>query len=119
MSFQQDWFLRQVETFAEGFMRTLLNRPEEHEQIIDLQQSAGDDLVFYRLCALLAKREFCAAENLLWEYLLPGEYESLLLAEEFYRKLGEYEDGTLESHGFSRREIEEGLARAKTFILAP
>ena len=117
MGFQQDWFLRQLEMFAEGFARKLLNKPEEHEQIVDIQQEAGDDLVFYRLCALLAKLEFCAAENMLWEYLRPGEYESLRLAEEFYRKLGAYEDRTLESHGFSRREIEEGLERAREFIM--
>jgi len=119
MSFEQDWFLRQVETFAEGFMRALMNKPQEHEQIVDIQQSAGDDLAFYRLCALLARCEFCAAEDLLWEHLHPGERESLLLAEEFYRRLGEFEDSTLEAHDFSRQEVREGLDRARKFIMGP
>ena len=116
MGFEQDWFLRQVEQFAEGFMRALLNKQESHEQIIDLQQSAGDDLFFYGLCALLAKLEFCAAEDLLWEHLHPGDGEGLLLAEEFYRRLGEFEDSTLEAHDFSRQEVRDGLDRARKFI---
>lgn len=116
MSFNQDWFLRQVEMYAEGFMRAVLDKQEAHEQIIDIQQSAGDDLFFYRLCALLAKLELCAAEDLLWENLHPGEHESLLLAEEFYRRLGEFEDSTLEAHDFSRQEVRDGLDRARKFI---
>ncbi|MCL2105617.1 MAG: DUF6483 family protein [Oscillospiraceae bacterium] len=115
MNFEQDWFLRQLDAVAEAAARKLLNKPAPQEHV-DLRQFGGDDLIYYRLCRLLARREFCAAEDLLWEHLRPDDLGSLLLAEEFYRQLGAYKDATLEAHGFSRREAEEGLERAAAFI---
>jgi hypothetical protein len=116
MDFGQDWFLRQVESFAEGFARKLLGKPPEHQEYVEARQYGGDDLIYARLCALLARLEFCAAEDLLWEHLRPGDLDGLLLAEEFYRQLGGFGDGALEAHGFSRPEVGEGLARARAFI---
>jgi len=115
MEFNQDWFLRQAELMAEGIARKLLKRPTEHTEYVDVKQF-GDDLLHYRLCALLARKEFCAAEDLLWEHLRPGDEAGLALAEEFYRLLGEVNDDTLEAHGFSREEVREGLERAKEFM---
>jgi len=117
MNFEQDWFMRNVEMLAEGVARKLLKKPA-HEEYMDVKQfGEGDDFVYYRLCALLAKHEFCAAENLLWERMRPGEPEQLPLAEEFYRKMGEFGDAALEAHGFSRQEVREGLERAREFIM--
>ena len=116
MNFGQDWFLRQLELMAEGAARKFFDKPA-HEEHIELPQfSAGDDPVYCRLCALLARLEFCAAENLLWEHLRPGDPASLLLAEEFYRQLGSFGNDALEAHGFSRPEVREGLARAREYI---
>lgn len=115
MNFEQDWFMRQMELMADGAARKLFNKPN-HEEHIELRQFAGDDLVYYRLCALLARLEFCAAENLLWEHLRPGEVYSLRLAEEFYRQLGEFGDDILKAHGFSLAEAREGLERARSYV---
>ena len=111
----QDWFLRQIETFVEGAARKILDKPE-NEQHVEVRQFSGDDLIWSRLCALLAKLDFCAAENLLWEHLRPGDPDCLMLAEEFYRQLGGFGDNALEEHGFSRSEVQEGLERAQKFI---
>jgi len=116
MDFNQDWFLRQAELLAEGIARKLLNRPTDHHEYVDVKQFGGDDLLYYRLCALLARQEFCAAEDLLWEYLREGDPACLPLAEEFYRLLGEFGDETLEARGFSRAEVGEGLERAREFL---
>ena len=114
MNFEQDWFLRQIEMLAEGAARKLLKRPA-HEEYVDVKQFGGDDLIYYRLCALLARHDFCAAEDLLWEHLRPEDPDQLPLVEEFYRQLGGFSNESLEAHGFSRREVREGLARAREF----
>ena len=114
MDFGQDWFMRQVEFIAEGVMRKLLNKPA-HREFVEVRQFGGDDLLYWQLCALLARHDFCAAEDLLWEHLRPADTSSLLLAEEFYRQLGKFGNETLEAHGFSRQEVREGLARALEF----
>jgi len=111
-----DWFMRQIESFAENFARNLLNKPQEHEEVIELRQYSGDDLVYSHLRALLSRLDFCAAEDLLWEQLQPGDPASLLLAEEFYRQLGGFGDEILEANGFSRLEVTEGLERALDYI---
>jgi len=116
MDFGQDWFLRQVESLAEGAARWVLDKPAESEQFMEVRQYGGDDLVYSRLCARLARLEFCAAEDLLWEHLRPGDPDALPLAEEFYRQLGDFPDSALETHGFSRREVREGLERAREFV---
>ena len=115
MEFGQDWFLRQIENVAEGAARKILRRPARQEHR-DVRQFGGDDLVYCRLCALLARLEFCAAENLLWEHLRPGDPGSILLAEEFYRQLSDFGDDALEAHGFSRQEVRDGLERAREYI---
>ena len=116
MNFNQDWFLRQAELLAEGVARKLLNRPTDHHEYVDMKQFGSDDLLHYRLCALLARREFCAAEDRLWEYLRPGDSSCLPLTEEFYRLLGEFSDYTLEAHDFTRVEVREGLERARAYL---
>ena len=115
MDFGQDWFMRQIESFTEGFARFILDKPE-NEEIMEIPQYGGDDLVYSRLCALLARLEFCAAEDLLWEHLVPGDPAGLLLADEIYRQMGGFSDDILESRGFSRREVREGLERAREYI---
>ena len=112
-----DWFMRYVESFAENAARKFLDKPKTQEYV-DAPQLGGDDLVYSRLCALLSKREFCAAEDLLWEHLRPGDPDGLLLAEEIYRQLGEFGDDVLEAHGFSRREVSEGMDRAREYVKA-
>ena len=115
MNFESDWFLRQIEMLAEGAMRKLTKKPS-HEEYVDVKQFGGDDLLWYRLCALLAKNEYCAAEDLLWENLRPGDEMSLALAIEFYRQIARHKDEILRAHGFSRQEALEGLERAQEYI---
>lgn len=117
MNFESDWFMRQLESIAEGVARKVLKKPAEQEHK-ELDQFSGDDLLFFRLCALVAQKDFCAAEDLLWENLRPGDHAGLTLAVDVYRKIGEYSSETLEAHGFSRQEVLEGLERAQEFILS-
>lgn len=117
MDFERDWFMRQLELLIEGAARELLHKPTP-TQHVDLRQFGGDDLLWFQLCGLLAKQDFCAAEDLLWENIRPGDPLSLELAGEIYRRMGEYSDETLEAHGFSRQEISDGLERAREYIKA-
>jgi len=111
----QDWFMRSIESFTENVARKIFDKPENKQQI-EVKQFAGDDLIWSRLCALLAKLDFCAAENLLWEHLRPGDPDCLMLAEEFYKQLGNFGNDALEANGFSREEVQEGLERARGYI---
>jgi len=116
MNFDQDWFMRHIEKAAEGAARKAMNKPTTQEQHHGVQHFGGDDLVFCQLCELIAKHRFCAAEDLLWEHLRPGDETSLALAEEIYRQLGEFSEETLNEHNFSRQEVRDGLVRAKHLI---
>jgi len=115
MEFNQDWFMRNVEMLADGAARKLLGKKPAHEEFVEALPG-GDDPVWWQLRSLLAKQEFCAAEDTLWEYLRPGDPECLPMAEDFYKALGKADDDILEAHGFSRREVEEGLERARDFL---
>jgi len=115
MNFNQDWFMRNVEALAEGAARKLLGKKPVHEEFVEALPG-GDDPVWWQLRSLLAKQEFCAAEDMLWEYLRPGNPDCLPLVEDFYKEMGKHDDEALEAHGFSRREVEEGLARAKEYL---
>ncbi len=115
MDFEKDWLIRQIDLLVEGAARELLHKPAPQETV-RLQQFGGDDLLYYRICALLAQLEFCAAEDLLWENLRPDDPDSLELAEEIYRQMNEFGDKTLEAHGFSRQDITDGLERARKFF---
>jgi len=110
-----DWFMRQIESFTENFARLVLDKPE-NEQVVEVRQFAGDDLVHNRLCMLLARLDFCGAEDLLWEHLRPGDPAGMLLAEEFYKQLGGFSDDALEANSFSRAEVSEGLERAREYV---
>ncbi|MCL1951853.1 MAG: DUF6483 family protein [Oscillospiraceae bacterium] len=114
MDFNGDWFMRSIEMLSEGVARKVLGKPEHTEYVEELP--GGDDPFWWQLRALLAKRDFCAAEDLLWESLRPGDPACLPLAEEFYRLLGKVDDEALEAHGFSRTEVAEGLERAKEYL---
>ena len=115
MDFGQDWLIRQLEVIADGAMRKLMDKPTEQEHD-NVWAFGADDLIHYRLCALLERLEFCAAEDLLWEHLQPGLQNALPLAEDFYRRLAAFSDNTLEAHNFSRQEVQGGLDRAKEFL---
>ena len=115
MDFERDWFMRQLELLVEGAARELLHKPTPNE-VVDLRQFGGDDLLYFQLCALLAKMDFCAAEDMLWENLRADDPLSLELAEEIYCQMGECSDATLEANGFTRQEIEDGLERAREYI---
>ena len=110
-----DWFMRQIESFAENAARFILDKPE-NEQVVELRQYAGDDLVYNRLCMLLARLDFCGAEDLLWAHLRPRSPSDLQLAEDFYKQLGGFGDDILEAHGFSREEVSQGLERAREYL---
>jgi len=114
MDFNQDWFMRNVEALAEGAARKLLGKKPAHEEFVE-ELPGGDDPVWWQLRQMLAKHEFCAAEDMLWEYLRPGDPACLPLAEEFYREMDKFDDQALEAHGFSRAEVREGLARAREY----
>ena len=114
MDFNQDWFTRNIEMLGEGVARKLLKKPA-HEEFVE-ELPGGDDPVWWQLRSLLAKHEFCAAEDMLWEYLRPGDRACLPMAEDFYKEMGKTDDSTLEAHGFSRREVKEGLERAREFL---
>ena len=115
MNFNQDWFMRNLEQMAESTARKLLGKKPVHEEFVEALPG-GDDPVWWQLRSLLAKHEFCAAEDMLWEYLRPGDPAGLPMAEDFYKEMGKYEDDALEANGFSRAEVQEGLARAKEYL---
>lgn len=105
--FEKDYLMRQVHSLA-GFLAKLLLDKEEvpYEEAEEREQT---DLLFRRLQELIAQRQLNQAEDLLYVELQPGNARYLELAIDFYDRLNQLDDETLEAADFPREEIEQGL----------
>jgi len=78
--------------------------------IVDEARITETDLLHKDLLALLEARKLNEAENLLFERIDSNDMIYLLLAIDFYNRLNSLDDEELEKGGFSREEVESGLA---------
>jgi len=79
-------------------------------EIVDEARINETDLLHKDLLALLNDMKINEAENLLFERLDSNDMIYLLVAIDFYNRLNEFDDEALEKGGFTRDEIERGLA---------
>jgi len=109
MAYQQDWVMRQVEMLVQFVARTIFHQDSISYDIIDESNLSQPDLIFNKLRNLIAKREICEAENLLFENIDKDDNKSLALALDFYQNINRMTDEELEAHNFSRQEINDGI----------
>ena len=101
--------MRQIEILMQ-FVARLIFKKDRIEYIVhDAGNLLETDLLYYELEKLLTETKICQAEDLLHERIDVGNNKFLELAVDFYRKLNEFSDETLEAANFSREEIYSGL----------
>ena len=111
MYIQQDWLIRQIE-MALSFITQMLfgKNPQNSAAAEDTRQTLSTELT-QRLAALLQEKRLGEAEDLLFQHL-DGEDTSLLAtAVDFYHQANAMSDTELESQGFTREELLEGLSQ--------
>ena len=114
MNFQQDWVLRQIENLAHFIARLLFGVDEVTYEVADETNLTPTDETFLQLMELLALRDLCAAENLLYENYEPGNLKYLALAVDFYQRLNAMSSGELAACNFSRAEVHDGFREFAT-----
>ena len=107
--FQEDWFMRQIESLVQMVARFVFHKDAIHYTIVDETALSGTDLLFRDVMALLQQGKINEAENLLFERMNPERLPDLEVAVDFYQRLGQMGDRELEAGGFTREEIKSGL----------
>ncbi|MDR3552554.1 MAG: DUF6483 family protein [Clostridia bacterium] len=106
---QEDWFMRQIKDMINFLISVILHKKTANYEISIGQNTAAADTLYRQLSELIEELKINEAENLLFENINAGSLRYLELAVDFYSRLNDLDDETLEKCGFSRREIEEGL----------
>ena len=109
MIFEKDWFLREIKAVVESIARLVFKRDRVSYEVADESRLTEPDMLHRALTALLLSGKICEAEDYLFANFVPGNRDHLLVALDFYQRLGEMRDEELESANFSRAEILEGL----------
>lgn len=112
MEFQQDWIIRQIETVTQYVARVLFQKEKIVYEIKEEARMSDNDLLHQRLLMLLREERLCAAEDLLFDNLEPGNEAHARLTLDFYGRLNALTDEALEAGGLPRGELEEGLRKA-------
>jgi hypothetical protein len=107
--FEEDWVMRQIGNIAHFLSSVVLNKKTTEYEILQDSISSDTDMLYWQLLALINGAKINEAENLLFEKIDSGNKRYLELAIDFYARLNDLDDKTLENSGFTRKEIEEGL----------
>ncbi|HJD22575.1 MAG TPA: hypothetical protein H9694_00340 [Firmicutes bacterium] len=107
MQLQEDWLMRQINSMAQAIAKAIFGR-EEPEYLPDGEFPETDPL-HGRLLDLLDQRQINEAENLLFEQASEDDIAYLLVAADFYDRLGRMSAQELEEADFSHEEAVQGL----------
>lgn len=109
--FQNDYIMRQIETFVRVLARVLLDKDDEDLHTFSIIDKMSDDAdpLLVKLSDLTAKGEINAAEDMLFEEIEKGDPKIIETALGFYKSLNDLSDEELESCDFSREEITDGV----------
>lgn len=111
--YHEDWLMRQIDFIVQLIARFVLNKEKIGYKIENFDQQNSTDSLHLKLYDMIDKQEINAAENLLFESIDPDNLNDLMLALDFYKRLNELDDSTLDQSNFSREEIIEGIDEIK------
>lgn len=107
--FEEDWMMRQVENMVNFLTAMALKKKSSKYQVLNNDSSKDTDTLHLKLIELISSGKINEAENLLFENIDKNNKRYLEVAIDFYSRLNDLDNKTLEKDGFSREEIEEGL----------
>ena len=106
--FEQDYIMRQIHQFIRVLMKMLFNIDNEftESQLLEYTNARGttEDLL-----RKIDDGNINEAENELFELVEEKTKDGLLTGIIFYSHLNDKDDDFLESNGFSREEVEDGI----------
>lgn len=115
MAITQDWLMRQIEIISRTLAKLFFDKDTTEYVIIDYQQLTETDVIHKELLKLIDEKKINEAENLLFEKIEseveknPESRKYLEAAIDFYSRLNDLSDKTLNECGFERAEIDEGI----------
>lgn len=109
MYYRKDWLMQQIEFAVQAIVRAVLKKEDSMYEIMDVEKHTPSDMLYNKLTGLLGEMKINEAENLLFESIESDDKNFLTVALDFYSRLNEFDDDTLEAHDFSREEILSGI----------
>ncbi len=106
--YKKDWLVDQIEGIINLVAKVFLHKEDASYQVSDTNLS-DEDLLYITLNNMVEKREINEAENLLFNEVTTLNEKNLAIAVNFYSKLNQLNDETLQEANYSREEITQGL----------
>ena len=106
--FEQDYIIRVIKEMVRTLLELIFHIHTE-ESTLDLLETAEEKEVFQVLLDMADAGNINEAENRLYEFLQEDDEKYLRTAILFYSHLNDKSDEFLETHGYSREEIGQGL----------
>lgn len=99
-----------INELAKNTGKSLLQKEEDNNEIINLDEVDSSDYIRILLKSLVLKHEYNKAENILFEEIKKNKSEKIYkIALDFYDLLMDQSDDKLKNGNFSREEIFQGL----------
>ena len=99
-----------INELAKNTGKSLLQKEEDNNEIINLDEADSSDYIRILLKSLVLKHEYNNAENILFEEIKKNKSEKIYkIALNFYDLLMDQSDDKLKNGNFSREEIFQGL----------
>ena len=99
-----------INELAKNTGKSLLQKEEDNNEIINLDEADSSDYIRILLKSLVLKHEYNNAENILFEEIKKNKSEKIYkIALDFYDLLMDQSDDKLKNGNFSREEIFQGL----------
>lgn len=106
--YKKDWIVDQIEGIINLVSKVFLHKEDVSYQVSDTNLS-DEDLLYITLNNMLEQRKINEAENLLFSEITSLSEKNLAIAINFYSKLNQLNDETLQESNYSREEISQGL----------
>ena len=99
-----------INELAKNTGKSLLQKEEDNNEIINLDEADSSDYIRILLKSLVLKHEYNKAENILFEEIKKNKSEKIYkIALDIYDLLMDQSDDKLKNGNFSREEIFQGL----------
>lgn len=99
-----------INELAKNMGKALLQKEEDNNEIINLDEADSSDYIRILLKSLVLKHEYNKAENIIFEEIKKNKSEKIYkIALNFYDLLMDQSDDKLKNGNFSREEIFQGL----------
>ncbi len=113
--FQQDYIMWQIEMFARTLALLVFRKEETAYELREEEAETQKGRLYRLLRQLTEEGKINEAEDRLFEALDPEDLSLLEIAIDFYMRLNAMEEEELERAGYSREEIQQGLAECARF----